>query len=105
MFNFFNRAYLNPYIGVGVESGGRGNNGSMETQTEMAGRFGVEINLLRAKRSTQAAMSITLFADAKYCRGISRTFSYFLPTAGLRFHFLEATKGISLEQPIFPDVA
>lgn len=79
---------LNPYIGFGVEGGSRNLNGALDFSPDIVGRFGVEQKILGIKLSTTSSLNATIFAEGKYNKCLNSDFTYFLPSIGLRIHFL-----------------
>jgi hypothetical protein len=78
----------NPYIGIGGEIGSRKIDGDLGFNSDLVGRVGVEQKILGVKTSTKSLLHVSLYLEGKYNYGLTNDFSYFLPTAGVRFHFL-----------------
>ncbi|QKG80700.1 hypothetical protein [Tenuifilum thalassicum] len=79
---------LNPYIGIGFESGKRKYFGLNEMSTDIVARLGIEHKIVGTKLSTQSGLNITLFIDGKLNKSIDKDFMYITPSVGLRFHWL-----------------
>jgi hypothetical protein len=78
----------NPYIGIGGEIGSRKIDGAMGFNSDLVGRIGIEQKIVGVKTSTKSLLNVSLYVEGKYNYGLTKDFSYFLPTAGIRFHFL-----------------
>ena len=82
------RVPLNPCVGDGGEAGTRKFNGESGFYPDIVGRFGIEQKIVGVKVSTTSVVNATLFVEGKFNKGINNDFTYFLPSAGFRFHFL-----------------
>ncbi len=79
---------LNPYIGVGIESGKRSLAEQNEFSTDFVARIGFEQKLAGIKLSTSSAVNITVFVDGKLNKSVDSEFMYTMPSFGVRFHWL-----------------
>ncbi|MDY0198365.1 MAG: hypothetical protein RBR68_11180 [Tenuifilaceae bacterium] len=77
-----------PYIGIGGDIGNRTFLGKSVSSPDAIGRLGFELKILGIRTSTKTLLHTSIFAEAKYSYGLKHNFSYLLPMAGLRFHFL-----------------
>ena len=87
-FKIYFKTTMNPYFGLGAETGYRTFDGNKNFHTDIVGRFGIEQKLFGLKLSPTSYVNTTLFIEGKFNKCITADFSYFLPSAGLRFHFL-----------------
>ncbi|PKP39739.1 MAG: hypothetical protein CVT98_00680 [Bacteroidetes bacterium HGW-Bacteroidetes-15] len=78
----------NPYIGVGGEIGSRMIYGNHGFNSDLVAKIGVEQKLFGFRTSTKSLLHASIYAEGKYNYGLTSDFSYFLPTFGLRVHFL-----------------
>jgi len=85
---FYIPIFLNPYIGFGAEGGTRNLNDKLEFYPDAVVRLGIEQKVAGIKLSTNSSLNITIFADGKFNKCITKDFSYILPSFGVRFHFL-----------------
>lgn len=79
---------LNPYVGIGAELGTRTLDGSSDFYPDVVARFGIEQKLFGIKFSPTSFLNSAFFVEGKFNKCITSDFSYFLPSFGLRFHFL-----------------
>lgn len=79
---------LNPYVGVGGETGTRVIENKKAFSSDVVGRIGVEQKILGLRTSTKSLLHASIFIEGKYNHGITHKYSYLLPTIGIRVHFL-----------------
>lgn len=82
------RIIFNPYIGIGTELGTRYLDRESVFSTDAVGRVGVEYKLFGVRTTTSSMLHGNIFAEGKYNHGLNHSFSYLLPTFGVRIHFL-----------------
>jgi len=85
---FYIPIFLNPYLGFGIEGGTRNLNGSLGFYPDAVARLGIEQKILGVKLSSSSSLNATIFIDGKANKCITNDFYYFLPSLGLRLHFL-----------------
>jgi hypothetical protein len=79
---------LNPYIGIGAEGGTRNIKNTLDFYPDAIIRVGIEQKVLGVKLSSNSSLNATIFIDGKYNKCLTNSFSYILPSFGVRFHFL-----------------
>jgi hypothetical protein len=87
-FKYYLPFSLNPYLGIGIESGSRNINSSSGFYSDLVGRIGVEQKLFGTRLSSKSLIHSGFFIEGKYNKCLTNNFTYLTPTIGLRFHFL-----------------
>jgi hypothetical protein len=87
-FKYYFPISLNPYLGIGIESGSRNLNLADGFYSDVIGRIGIEQKLFGVRISSKSLLHSGCFVECKYNKCLTNNFTYLTPSIGLRIHFL-----------------